>query len=173
MRIRRLATIFVAIGVLAAVAALFRFYASGVRTLDREDAAIVFVCKNGVSMSVWSALYFDRLAAERGLSLRAGAGATEPNFTDVPLKMELALAFDGYAIGSYRPRVIGTADVRRAKRVIVIDTELPSSASGGGATIEHWGGFPPMREKYFPSRAALRARVEDLVERLTANQFDK
>ena len=35
------------------------------------DAAIVFVCRNGVAMSVWSALAFNRLAAERGLPLRA------------------------------------------------------------------------------------------------------
>ena len=34
----------------------------------RDRAPIVFVCKNGVSMSVWSAAYFNRLAAARGLA---------------------------------------------------------------------------------------------------------
>lgn len=31
---------------------------------------------------------------------------------------------------------------------------------------EVWQGFPPMREQYFPSRRALKARVEALVARL-------
>jgi len=64
--------------------------------------------------------------------------------------------------------VISSADVRQAKRVILIDSELPPSVSPSGATVERRGRFRPMREQYFPSRAALRAKVEDLVARLAA-----
>jgi hypothetical protein len=134
------------------------------------DASIVFVCRNGVAMSVWSALTFDRLAAERGLPIRAVARAALPTYTEVPLRMKLALAFEGYRAGSYRPQVVSAADVRGAERVILIDTELPAPASSPGAAVESWDGFPPMREKYFESRAALRARVEALVERLAASR---
>jgi hypothetical protein len=165
MKISRFA-IAVVVTLALAVAAVPAFTSGVVHRLDHEDAGVVFVCKNGVAMSVWSALYFNQLAARRGLSARAGAGATERTFTEVPLKMRLALALDGYGIGGYEPRVIGAADARRAERVIVIDTELPPSAASGAATVERWSGFPPMREQYFPSRAALRTRVEELVERL-------
>ena len=50
--------------------------AAGVVVASRSDpvqdagrtAPVVFVCRNGVAMSVWSAAYFNRLAAERGLA---------------------------------------------------------------------------------------------------------
>ena len=113
---------------------------------------------------------FDRLAAERGLPVRAISRAAAPTFTSVPLRMKLALWLDGYRVGGYQPRVISAADVRGAERVILIDTELPPSALAPDAPIETWAGFPPMREKYFASRAALRARVEALVARLAASR---
>lgn len=134
-------------------------------TRDREPT-IVFVCQNGVAMSIWSALTFDRLAAERGLPLRATSRASAATFTRVPLRMKLALLFDGLRLGDYRPQVISAADLGRAQRVILIDTELPPPLSAAGAEVEHWGGFPPMREQYFASRSALRTRVEELVARL-------
>lgn len=135
---------------------------------DPASPSIVFVCQNGVAMSVWSALTFNRLAAARGLSLRAFSRASAATFTSVPLRMKLALVFDGYRVGDYEPHVISADDVRAAERVILIDTELPPSASIPGVAIETWGGFPPMRERYFASRAALRTRVEELVARIAA-----
>jgi protein-tyrosine-phosphatase len=152
--------------VLLGVVALATVYSERTSALDPEskDASIVFVCRNGVAMSVWSALTFNRLAAERGLKVRALARAAAPTFTRVPLRMELALALDGYRVGDYTPRVISATDVGDSERVILIDdAPLPSAASVGGAVIERWEGFPAMRDQYFASRAALRARVEALV----------
>jgi protein-tyrosine-phosphatase len=130
--------------------------------------SIVFVCQNGVAMSIWSALTFDRLAAERGLAIRAISRASTPSFTRVPLRMRLALRLDGLRVGEYRPQVVTSADLRRAERVIVIDTQLPANLSRSGVAMESWAGFPPMREEYFASRAALRQRVEALVAQLAA-----
>jgi hypothetical protein len=157
----------IAVLALAGLAAVARQHPA---TAPGEDAehAIVFVCRNGVAMSVWSALSFDRLAAQRGLSVRAASRASTPSFREVPLRMRLALALDGFRVGDYQPRVISAEDVRRAERVILIDTELPPSASVPGAAPETWSGFPPMREEYFASRAALQTRVEELVSRLAA-----
>ena len=137
---------------------------------ESGEAPIVFVCQNGVAMSVWSAMTFDRLAAERGLRVRALSRAAMPTFTSVPLRMRLALWFEGLRVGDYRPRVVEAADVRRAARVIAIDTELPRAAVTPGAVVETWDGFPPMREQYFASRAALRRRVQALVEQLAASR---
>jgi hypothetical protein len=140
------------------------------RELALENGSIVFVCLNGVAMSVWSARTFDRLAAERGLPVRAISRASAATFDRVPLRMRLALWLDGYRLGGYEPRVISAADVRGAERVILIDTELPPSAFTPDAAIETWSGFPAMREKYFASRAALRTRVEALVVQLAASR---
>ena len=138
----------------------------------RDRAPIVFVCKNGVSMSVWSAAYFNRLASARGLRERAIARATIPSYTAVPLRMMFALAVDGFRLDGYRPRVVSRADVDDAELVVVIqssdDTELPPDARAEVRDSEVWQGFPPMREQYFPARAALRDRIETLVERMAS-----
>ena len=152
--------------------------AAGVAMASRSDpvqdaggpAPIVFVCRNGVAMSVWSAAYFNRLAAERGLRERAVARAAIPSYREVPLRMRFALALDGFRLDGYRPQVIDAADASAAALVVIIDTELPPEArASDGAQAELWQGFPPMREQYFPSRAALEQRVEALVGRLAAD----
>ena len=132
----------------------------------RAPAPVVFVCRNGVAMSVWAAAYFNRLAEARDLRERAIARAALPSFTDVPLRMALALAIDGFRLDGYRPRVVSADDVRRAELVVAIDIELPQDALSSGSVAEVWQGFPPMREKYFASRQAIKARVEALVDRL-------
>jgi hypothetical protein len=133
-------------------------------------APIVFVCRNGVAMSLWSAAYFNRLAAARGLSERAIARASIPSFTAVPSRMIFALAVDGFRLGGYVPHAFDAEDARTAALVVAIDTELPADALANSARTEVWAGFPPMREQYFPSRAALRVRVEALVERFAAKR---
>jgi hypothetical protein len=149
----------------------------GVAVASRNDpvqdvgspASVVFVCRNGIAMSVWSAAYFNRLAVERGLPERAVARAAMPSFRDVPLRMRFALALDGFRLDGFRPKVIDAGDARGAELVVAIDTELPPDALvGAGTGAERWQGFPPMREHYFPSRAALRQRVEALVAHLAA-----
>jgi protein-tyrosine-phosphatase len=136
----------------------------------RDRAPIVFVCKNGVSMSVWSAAYFNRLAAARGLRERAIARAAIPSYTAVPLRMIFALAVDGFRLDGYRPQVVSREDVDAAELVVVLqssdDTELPPDARAEVRNSEVWQGFPPMREQYLPSRAALRERIETLVDHL-------
>ena len=128
----------------------------------------MFVCRNGVAMSVWSAAYFNRLATARGLHARATPRASTASYRTVPPHMQLALAIDGFRLGGYRPHVIDAWDAHAADLVVAIDTELPQDASASAAHREVWQGFPPMREQYFPSRAALKTRVEALVERLAA-----
>ncbi len=158
-----------AVGGVLLLAAAFAF-AVGTEPIAeaRTPAPIVFVCKNGVAMSVWSAAYFNRLAAARGLRERAVARASIPSFDAVPLNMTFALAVDGFRLDGYRPHVIAAEDARSAALVVAIDTELPPDARVSASHTEVWQGFPPMREQYFPSRAALKSRVEALVERLAA-----
>jgi len=140
-----------------------------VARIERNDERpVVFVCLNGVAMSVWSAAYFNRLAAARGLPERAIARASIPSYTAVPLSMKLGLAIDGFRVGDFRPLVMDEEDARSAALVVAIDTELPERARSTHSVVERWNGFPPMREQYFPSRAALKMRVERLVERLAA-----
>jgi protein-tyrosine-phosphatase len=141
----------------------------------RDGTPIVFVCRNGVSMSVWSAAYFNRLASRRGLRERAIARATIPSYTEVPFRMIFALAVDGFRLDGYRPQVVSAEEVQSAELVVVIQstdgTELPPGARPEVQESEVWQGFPPMREQYFSSRAALRERIEALVERIASKNL--
>jgi hypothetical protein len=125
-------------------------------------------------MSVWSAAYFNRLASERGLRERAIARAAIPSYTSVPFRMRFALAVDGFRLDGYRPKVVAPDDVRGVERVVIVrgtdDTVLPPDTQAEARDSEVWEGFPPMREHYFPSRAALRGKIEDLVGRVAANE---
>jgi hypothetical protein len=161
---------FVALGTVVLLAGSLVFACRSDPVEARSPAPVVFVCRNGVAMSVWSAAYFNRLAAERGLPERAVARAALPTYRDVPLRMRLALALDGYRLAGYRPHVVSVDDARSAELVVSIDTELPSLGSVHPTASELWDGFPPMRERYWPSRAALRQRVEALVERFASRQ---
>ena len=138
---------------------------------DGGSASVVFVCRNGVSMSVWSAAYFNRLAAASGLRHRATSRAALPSYDAVPLRMRVALALDGFRLDGYRPRLIDAEDRSRAERIVMI---LPAETNLElGASAESWDGFPPMRERYFEARAALSRRVEDLVDRLANAATDE
>lgn len=136
----------------------------------RAPAPIVFVCRNGVAMSVWSAAWFNRLALARGLPQRAVARASIASYAAVPLAMTLALALDGFRLDGFQPHVIDQEDARGAALVVAIDTDLPAAAHAEASRVEVWEGFPPMREQYFPSRRALGIRVEALVERLAQDR---
>ena len=154
------------LGLGSALAALVLIQGCRAVEVGGDDASVVFVCRNGVAMSVWSAAYFNQLAEERGIRARAVARAAIPSFQAVPLRMRFALAVDGYRLDGFVPRVVSPADLATAGLVVAIDTPLPEDVRRAARSPETWDGFPPMREQYFPSRTALMGRVEALVERL-------
>lgn len=160
----------VALAAILALAIPAALLADGIDDPD-QPAEVVFVCLNGVAMSVWATAYFNRLAADRGLSHRAHARATIPSYRAVPLRMRFALALDGFFLRGFRPRVIDEVDAESAEIVVAIDARLPAEARiPAGVRVEHWQGFPPMRERYHPSRRALRDRVRALVDRLASEE---
>jgi hypothetical protein len=165
---RRAFPAFLALGFLAAGTAVLPAPAPSTTTPDEH--AVGFVCLNGVAMSVWAAAYFNQLAEARGLRERAFARASIPSYEAVPMRMRLALALDGLRAGSYTPSLIDRADTRAAGRIVLIDTQLPEGIAGDTARIESWDGFPPMRERYWRARAALKQRVEALVDELAASE---
>ncbi|HXC52491.1 MAG TPA: hypothetical protein VN634_16540 [Candidatus Limnocylindrales bacterium] len=116
----------------------------------RDSAQVVFVCRNGVSMSVWSAAYFNRLASARGLPERAIARAAIASYSAVPYRMMFALAVDGFRLDGYRPHVVSPEDVKDAERVVVVqstdDTVLPTDVQAAVRNSEVWQGFPAMRD---------------------------
>jgi hypothetical protein len=93
---RRISLSVVIVALAAAVLSLALFArADAVRMTTPTPDTLLFVCQNGVAMSVWSALTFNRLAAQRGLTERASSRAASATFAAVPANMQLALLIDG------------------------------------------------------------------------------
>jgi protein-tyrosine-phosphatase len=140
------------------------------RRVDEPGAAeprgpVVFVCEHGNVKSLIAREWFNRLAAERGLELRAVSRGLSPE-ASVPPAIAERLRGDGFDVSGFAPRALEPADVARAARLVVIGAEPPPWASLPGLAVERWDGIPPASERYEASRDALRQGIAVLVESL-------
>jgi arsenate reductase (thioredoxin) len=126
---------------------------------------VVFVCEHGNVKSLIAREWFNRLAAERGLDLRAVSRGLSPEIR-VPPAIAERLRGDGFDVSGFEPRGLEPADVADAARLVVIGAEPPPWASHPGLVVERWDGIPPASERYEASRDALREKIAALVELL-------
>jgi len=126
---------------------------------------IVFVCEHGTVKSLIAREWFNRLAAERGLAIRAVSRGLTPD-ASVPAAIADALRSDGFDASGFEPLAFSAADATGAVRVVGIGVDLSAAAQRGGAPWEAWEGIPPASERYAASRDALRGRIETLLETL-------
>jgi protein-tyrosine-phosphatase len=122
---------------------------------------VVFVCEHGSAKSVVAAAHFNRLAAERGLDLRAVSRGTVPD-AELAVAAIAGLRQDGLVPGEPAPVKLRAADLEGAEKVIVFN-ELPPEYAG--APVEKWD-VPPVSTEYSAARDAMVERIEDLLEKL-------
>jgi arsenate reductase len=128
---------------------------------------VLFICERGNVKSLMAASYFNQLAAERKLPLRAVSRGVSPNSTSVPAAIVAGLHAEGIEVGDYRPIALGSSDASRSHHVVTIGTDLPHSTQPAQATVERWNDVPAASTNYAAARDSLRARVKDLIERLS------
>ncbi len=124
--------------------------------------SVVFVCEHGNVKSLIAREWFNRLAASRGLDLRALSRGVTPE-KSVPAAIADALRRDGFDVGGFEPRAFSAADATGAARVVGIGVDLSSAGERSDAPLETWPDIPPASENYAASRDALRARIEALL----------
>jgi len=129
---------------------------------------IVFVCQHGNVKSLIASEWFNRLAAERGLQVRATARGLTPE-AEVAPPIADRLRTDGFDFQGVRPLALTPADLAAASRVVLIGAEPPSWMKGSPVPVDHWDGIPPASERYEASRDALRARIRALIDSLAAS----
>jgi protein-tyrosine-phosphatase len=149
----------VAVALSLVVAATF---ADTTRREPEEPKIVVFVCEHGNVKSLIAREWFNRMAAERGLRVRAVSRGVTPG-TSVPPAIAAALQSDGFDVGEFEPRAFGAADFSSAVRVVGIGVDLSSAMESRDARLATWEGIPPASEQYAASRDALRARIEGLL----------
>jgi arsenate reductase len=132
-------------------------------------ATVVFVCEHGNVKSLIAREWFNRLAARRGLGVRAVSRGVKPE-ASVPPAIAEALRSDGFDVKGFEPRAFNAADATAAVHIVGIGVDLSSVGGRGDVPLDTWDGIPPASERYAASRDALRSRIEALLETLVAER---
>ena len=138
--------------------------------MSAEDrpATVVFVCEHGSAKSMIAALWFNRLASERGLHLQGVSRGVNPD-AKVPESVAQNLRNDGFDLRGVVPVRLQSSDLTRAVHVITIGAESPLFDTLVKAP-ERWNDIPPVSVDYSASRDAMRLRLGTLVEALGRKQ---
>jgi arsenate reductase len=131
---------------------------------------VVFVCLHGAAKSVIAGAYLNRLAADRGLAIRATSAGIEPE-PDVPPQVREGLLREGLDIGHQRPRAVAAGELRAAWRVISFGCDLGHLAPPG-LTVERWDDVPLVSDGFPAARDATAKRVQQLLDRCEADGED-
>ena len=127
-----------------------------------DDRTILFLCPHNAAKSVIAAAYCDRLAAERGLALRATSAGTDPD-PGVSPGVAGALLAEGIDVRAHRPRRVAAEELARASRVVSLGCDLGDIAPPGLA-VEHWDDVPSPSVDLTGARAIIAAHVRRLVD---------
>lgn len=128
-----------------------------------QPRIIVFICEHGAAKSVIAAAYFNKLAGESGLDLRAIARGTDPDH-ELSASAIAGLRADGLTPTESAPQKLSLEDVESAQQVISF-CEL-SEEYQQKAVIEQWENIPAVSENYEKARAAILERLNGLLNRI-------
>jgi len=127
---------------------------------------VAFVCLHGSAKSLIAAEYFNRIAIERKLSLRATTSGPEPD-SEVPENVVAGLKSRGVDVGQYRPTLIAAEQLTDTNLIV-------SFACDAGRRLapskpeEHWDECPAVSADFDIAWTFITGRVETLIARLSA-----
>jgi protein-tyrosine-phosphatase len=139
------------------------FIALWVLQAPRPAPQVVFVCEHGAAKSVIATAYFNKLAAERNLPVRATFRGTAPQ-DDLSVRAVAGLQADGVAVPAGKPSAISDADVSGATHIFAIGCTLPEKAQRSGKAAD-WSDVPD-DQGYGPMRDAIVGHVKQLLDQL-------
>ena len=151
---------------LAFATALFTPALSG----EPVEGQVLFVCEHGNVKSLMAASYFNQLARERRLPYRAVSRGSAPDSTSVPPAIVDGLRKDGIDVASFHPAVVGDADLRASRLLVLINTELPANTHAQGMSTERWSDVPPASVNFEAARDSLRKHIAKLIEQLARDR---
>lgn len=132
-----------------------------------QNSTIVFVCEHGAAKSIVAAAYFNHLASEAGLDLRAIARGTQPDNELSPQTIN-GLSADGLMPTELSPQKLTEAEMQSAQRVISF-CELASEYKPQGM-IERWDDVPPISENYEKARDAIIEHLNQLISNIQSDK---
>lgn len=127
---------------------------------------IAFVCLHGSAKSLIAAEYFNRIATERNLPLRATTSGPEPD-GEVPENVVAGLNNHGIDVGQYRPALVAAEQLADTGLIV-------SFACDAGRRLapskpeERWDECPAVSDDFEIAWTFITGRVEKLISRLSA-----
>jgi arsenate reductase (thioredoxin) len=128
---------------------------------------VVFVCEHGAAKSVVATAYFNKLAAERGLDVRAVARGADPQDKPSTSATE-GLRSDGLRPTLDPPRALTASEVRRSARVVAFDCNQGAMKALRGMDA-CWDDVPATADDYARARDIIRAHVIAVIDELVAH----
>jgi protein-tyrosine-phosphatase len=131
-------------------------------------ASIVMICEHGSVKSLMAASFFNQAAVARDLPFRAIARGVNPD-SAVPGAIASALRQDGFDVSQFTPQRASAADLAQASRIVAIGVNLAPLNPAAGAPIENWHDVPAASLDYAAARAALKERVNAMLDELRSH----
>lgn len=130
---------------------------------------ILFLCVHNAGRSQMAKAFFNNLAEESDMPLRAESAGTEPTERVHPV-VARAMSEVGIDISGVEPRIMTNEDVERAQRIITMGCSVDSGACPALLLrdVEDWG-LPDPAGKSLPEVRAIRDEVKLKVARLIEN----
>jgi len=144
---------------------LFALLTAGAQRAPAPGVAtrVVFVCEHGAARSLIAAAYFNKLAAERGLTERAIFRGVSPG-DNLSTMAVAGLRADGVPLPPGKPTAITSEDVAQAKYVFAIGCTLPKAAASSGKAAD-WTDVPG-DQGYAAMRDAIVTHVRALLDEI-------
>jgi protein-tyrosine-phosphatase len=141
--------------------AVFGLETSG-ETMKTQKVA--FVCLHGSAKSLIAAEYFNRLAREKSLPVRATASGSEPD-AEVPAHVVEGMKTRGIDVQAYRPTLTAAAQLDDADLIVSFASDAGRRLAPGKPE-ERWDECPAVIDSFDIAWDFIAKRVDALVENI-------
>ena len=127
---------------------------------------VAFVCLHGSAKSLIAAEYFNRLAREKSLAVRATTSGPEPD-AEVPSNVIDGMESRGFDVATYKPALISAERLKDADLIVSFACDAGRKLAPGKAE-ERWDECPAVSDDFDIAWDFITKRVEGLVARIAA-----
>ena len=125
---------------------------------------VAFVCLHGSAKSLIAAEYFNRLALEKSLPIRATTSGPEPD-PEVPANVVDGMRSRGIDVKSYKPTLITPDGLKDADLIVSFACDAGRKLAPGKSE-EPWDECPAVSDDFDVAWNFITGRVDQLVGRL-------
>lgn len=125
---------------------------------------VAFVCLHGSAKSLIAAEYFNRLAREKSLPLRATTSGPEPD-PEVPGNVVDGMKSRGFDVRAHKPALISADQLNDADLIISFACDAGRGLAPSKPE-ERWDECPAVSDDFDVAWEFITARVEKLMMRL-------